>query len=237
MLIFVDFDNLPSLLKGRPIRDICSACLSACATLQIPKPTRARFRLYGGWFDFDRKTKRAMTLAADQDIRTPFMLPLPWGNQSAAVNITAELAYSLESDPRTDLYATFRYRSFTDRVHCDKDLSNKCVSQTCSLKVVESFFMNQRCPTSGCGVQQSEFLRKAEQKLVDTMIVSDLLYHTRASPDLDLVIISSDDDMWPGIRTATALGKSVAHIHTRASSAVSHKYRSSGPGAYLTTSL
>ncbi len=65
---------------------------------------------------------------------------------------------------------------------------------------------------ASCGVTGEAALSKWEQKLVDTLLVTDLLHlaHTSAEP---VAVVSTDDDMWPGIRLALLKGVQVVHIH------------------------
>ena len=57
-------------------------------------------------------------------------------------------------------------------------------------------------------------LSRREQKLVDTMIVADLI-HLASRGETPIGLVSSDDDMWPGILSALNIGASVIHVHTR----------------------
>ena len=82
------------------------------------------------------------------------------------------------------------------------------------MREVVAFLENQRCPGQDCWVTQEQVLRKGEQKLIDTMIVSDVIFLATQGCK-DLVVVSSDDDIWPGIRTAAELGASVTLVHTR----------------------
>lgn len=232
MILFVDFDNLPPLLKGRSIREICSRLLASSSLIANTAPARARIRLYGGWYNDARKTKRAEALSRDPDLIVPFVVRLTWGSSVVSIRVSAELAYSLDADRSSDLYATFRVRSYTSRILTESAITNVCTSANCSLRIVEIFLRLQRCPD--CQVAQGDFLRKAEQKLVDTMIVSDLLYHARLDPTIMLTLVSSDDDMWPGIRTAIAFGRRILHIHTKN---VVNRYATASLVNYASTTL
>ena len=81
------------------------------------------------------------------------------------------------------------------------------------MRHVADFLEEQRCPGNGCTVRQNDVLQKWEQKLVDTMLVSDLIFLATRG-ERDLVVVSSDDDIWPGIRTALQLGARVTQVHT-----------------------
>ena len=46
------------------------------------------------------------------------------------------------------------------------------------------------------------------------MLVSDLIFWACQPNHPILAVLSSDDDMWPGIRTAIAFAKPIIQIHT-----------------------
>lgn len=73
----------------------------------------------------------------------------------------------------------------------------------CPVAGLRPFLGDDACPVEGCAVAPSTVLVRAEQKLVDSMMVVDPAYlaQTTAEP---LILVSADDDLWPGIRFAPA---------------------------------
>jgi uncharacterized LabA/DUF88 family protein len=66
---------------------------------------------------------------------------------------------------------------------------------------------------------------KDEQKLIDTMLVADLVYlATSNRQECRVAVVSSDDDMLPGIRTAVNAGARVFQIHTAANYLTEQSY-------------
>jgi hypothetical protein len=59
----------------------------------------------------------------------------------------------------------------------------------------------------------SALISTTEQKLVDSMLTADLI-HLAHSGEQFVAIVSSDDDMWPGIITAVHAGAHVLHVQT-----------------------
>lgn len=57
-------------------------------------------------------------------------------------------------------------------------------------------------------------MTRVEQKLVDTMLVADLI-HLAINGEMTIAVVSSDDDFWPGILSAMTLGAHVVHIGTK----------------------
>jgi uncharacterized LabA/DUF88 family protein len=56
-------------------------------------------------------------------------------------------------------------------------------------------------------------MHKREQKLVDTMMVADMI-HLASIGEPAIVIVSSDDDMWPGMISTLVAGVRVIHVQT-----------------------
>jgi hypothetical protein len=92
------------------------------------------------------------------------------------------------------------------------------------------------CSTPGCGVGVSEVLFRAEQKLVDTMLVADLIYFATQNRDR-LVVVSSDDDVWPGIHTAVIHGAKIHHVQTISGRMTPSHYSRLVSGTYLQHSM
>jgi uncharacterized LabA/DUF88 family protein len=73
-----------------------------------------------------------------------------------------------------------------------------------------------------------DLLRKAGQKLVDTMMTADII-HLAANGSTDICVISSDDDLWPGIKSALLLGRRVVHLRTHDRASAARYARDAGP--------
>lgn len=69
------------------------------------------------------------------------------------------------------------------------------------------------CPTPKCTVELDKVLLRAEQKLVDTMLVTDLIHYSMHQKET-IVVVTSDDDVWPGIHSAIVHGANIHHVQT-----------------------
>lgn len=236
MDILVDFDNIKRQHKRAGLLPLTTLLIERVLQSGAAAPRRARIRLYGGWYDLRAPTKQAQQLSAEIPLTFPTAVRAPLTPAPPAVAVSLELAYSLEAEPMKHLLHTFRTRPFAGRIGCDTNALNACLTRPCPLFTVESFLRTQRCPETTCRTMQKDILTKSEQKLIDTMLVSDLIFlSTRgASP---LVVVSSDDDIWPGIRTALALGASIIHVHTSHSHSTAKTYLSAPSSAYIETRL
>jgi hypothetical protein len=93
------------------------------------------------------------------------------------------------------------------------------------------FFQSGTCPQPGCSLRIRDLvLGRSEQKLVDTMIVADLI-HLSHTGETEVAVVTADDDVWPGVITGMQAGAHIVHIwpkHYRASP----RYLRGVPGLY-----
>jgi hypothetical protein len=72
--------------------------------------------------------------------------------------------------------------------------------------------INNKCPVCKKPNIQSHFYRSA-QKLVDTMLSSDIIFLSfEKSP---IILVTSDDDFYPAILTGVSIGGQILHIETK----------------------
>ena len=176
-------------------------------------PERCRIRLYGGWFDGAAHSPQAKRLIPEIDQAFPQAVMWSARGWSAKCITQVEMAVGLEADPGRHLFRTLRKRPYKSQLLFNETFTEDCSDDGCPMRVVAKFLQDQRCPRSNCSVTQGDVLSKWEQKLVDTMLVSDLILLASRKEE-DLVVVSSDDDIWPGVRTAVHLGAQVTLIHT-----------------------
>ena len=222
--VLVDFDNLTKKQKQKGLYSVLYRITEWLAPFCDPKvPYLIHFRLYGGWYEHRRPTRRAQDLLIEiaQKLSPTITIPLSGGSFFKA-SIRADLAYSLGANPHKHLFSTFRHRKGLGHLNSKSPKSKDCTKQFCPLDVVHQVIRNAACTESSCGKSVETYISKAEQKLVDSMLVTDLLYYAcvRGEPTC---LVSADDDMWPGIITATALGGKVFHVKPKPSGD-SHKF-------------
>lgn len=127
------------------------------------------------------------------------------------VIVKAELARALACDPQHVFTHTFRTRS-KPVFKVKRFPLEECVEPlSCRIVDVNSFVYNNVCPNMNCNVSPETAFYRAEQKLVDSMIVVDLV-HYAISQGERLIIVSGDDDMWPGIRYALLQNALITHV-------------------------
>jgi hypothetical protein len=134
------------------------------------------------------------------------------GNKHTFV-VNVELAYSLKIDPLNHIWHTFRLKGSPWSLSCAHPTSAGCTLSLCDLVATHEFFSNKKCPNPACTVKPVNLISRSEQKLVDAMMSADLFYlHLQKTPKV--AVVSSDDDLWPAIKTVLDLGMSVVQVHT-----------------------
>ncbi len=191
-------------------------------------------RLYGGWLRRRSLSQRAQDLSRQIHRDFPFSVRV-----SNEVNVIAkaELVTSLACDPQNDFPHTFRIRSQTAPFGVKRFPVPECAAQhDCPISVVNSFVYNQICIHADCGVSPETVFYRAEQKLVDSMIVVDLV-HFATDQEEHLVLVSGDDDMWPGIRYALLKKALITHIIPKVSSRRGNPYEQLSTKSYTAVTL
>ena len=213
MDILVDFDNIERQTRDRGVSWVCTKILQAIAKSRGDVPARCRIRLYGGWYDNDVLSKIAQALVPS--IQSEFPSAIRWNGRGKIGDCLTEveMACSLAAEPGRTLTHTIRTVPFEEKVRCQTDLLGRCGQSPCPMKPIGDFFRTKRCPSGRCYMTPGDLLEKETQKLVDTMLVADLIFYATRDRG-ELVVVSSDDDMWPGIQSALFLGARVLHLHT-----------------------
>jgi hypothetical protein len=111
---------------------------------------------------------------------------------------------------------------------CAEPASNGCKAADCPLSPVAGFVNRNACPQAACLVTpQSIFKGAGQQKLVDTMLIADLIFLARTV----LFVVTNDDDVWPGLISAMVLGSTIIHINSDSGSS-GMNYVKGVPGKY-----
>jgi hypothetical protein len=233
MRVLVDYDNVHVQVRRQGLLYVADRIFEAVRTF-LSDDTRLEMRLYGGWYEADKLTRRAQDLTVELE-RFPYPLWLKDRATARLVTVTGVLAQSLEALPKKLLHATYRQRPPARQFSCDAPHLHGCTTNPCPVAALVDFINNKRCPTSGCTITPKQLLRGVgEQKLVDTMLVSDLIHVSRL--DGVIAIVTSDDDIWPGIINALVNGVHLIHVRTGNDS--SHMgYSSDLPGKYTCLDL
>ena len=151
---------------------------------------------------------RAEQLLEQIDLHFPLAFSL---SNHINVIVKAELARALACDPQHVFTHTFRTRS-KPAFQVKRFPLKECAEPlSCRIMDVNFFVYNNICPIMNCNVSPETAFYRAEQKLVDSMIVVDLVHYSIHQEER-LVVVSGDDDLWPGIRYALLQNALITHV-------------------------
>jgi uncharacterized LabA/DUF88 family protein len=210
MFIFIDYDNIDFTITRLGVHHIISKIISRIDPREVSSGNRVLARLYGGWYENNNFTRRAQILSTD--IRSSFPSVLTLSDNTTQVIVNCELAFSMLADPTNHLFHTYRPRGIPEGLKVLHPKTVGCNDPKCPLVTTYDFITNDVCNLCG-NIRPRDLFYRGEQKLVDTMLTSDLIYSVNQPSNL--CIVSSDDDFWPGIITTLNMGKRVVQLHTR----------------------
>lgn len=221
--VLVDYNNVASADRTRGLVYLCDRVIDTLDPAFLIGFSRIRFRLYDGWYISNSPTRLAQQVQADIRANVPHSRTITSGSESSPLLINVEMAYGLSTMPSHHLIHTFRPRHNQADIQCNHPTSAGCTSAYCPLDDMHAFLSTRRCRTASCTVVPSDIITRNEQKLVDTMIACDMFaLHKLASSEV--VVVSSDDDMWPAIQTVLHFGMTVFHVHTKPGRSTPHYY-------------
>lgn len=210
----LDYYNLSRIHRQRGAAWVVQRVFDTLGTKALTDASRFRVRFYGGWYGKASLSQHGQALSAELDAVFPAHLVVGTRYTSLQLRVLAELASSMLADPTHDLLHTLR-RGTPPRYEVRPLPFHGCTEPIdCPLAPIDALIDRRQCPTDNCSAPISAvFPRPKQQKLVDTMLVSDLVFLACTTHN-PVIVVSTDDDLWPGIRTALQLGLSVHHIHT-----------------------
>ena len=217
MLVLVDYDNLDLMVRRRGVREAITRILDTLAAKHLGAERRIECRLYGGWFERATLSRYAQRVASDLRRQFPIRMAkaVSGGRRDRTMLVHANLARSLICDPQVAITHTYRQRSLPPRLECTTPPFADCVATTrCPIASISSFIRDSRCPVDVCNVAPGSILTRPEQKLVDSMLVVDLVHLAQQAKE-PIVVVSADDDLWPGIRYALLRGARIIHVMPR----------------------
>lgn len=159
-------------------------------------------RLYDGWFH-DDGTPTELYEMVRRVVRSTY----PRRKRSARIFV--EVATALVSLPEHRVVETVRKGRGLGRypVHIERPPANCARPDSgCGALKLKRWFAHG-CPENSCPVNSASVASFKYQKLVDTSLVSDLIWLSRETKTI--CVVSSDEDMLPGLITAARSGANV----------------------------
>jgi uncharacterized LabA/DUF88 family protein len=215
LYVFVDYDNVEDSLRlAGPVN------LAKIIALKIPSSvvlshTDLVFRLYGGWRVDGLLTHVAQGFVPIIQQQSPVYISIDDAGTPKQIRLIVELADKPfgASTPLQDSFVKDRdLRNFRSKSIPWPDCKN---ARACGFKMLVNVTQSMVCPDSGCNTELRSVLVRDEQKMVDTLIVADIAYIALNQRATDVVLVSSDADIWPGVLLAVRAGCNVSHIHSK----------------------
>ncbi len=210
MTILIDYDNLEAADQLKGLHYIADQISSSISPIYMDGDKRINLRLYGGWYTQDIITIKAQQL--ETEILECFPIKSLLSDMKTEVIVNCQMAYSTLAEPSFHLLHTFREKSVTQRIYSKTPSEIGCSEKDCVIETINQLLNKKKCPKCG-NTKLKSILYKKEQKLVDSMIITDLL--TQSLSDTCIGLVSSDDDCWPGIRAIVAKGCKIIHIKSK----------------------
>ncbi len=224
MYLLFDYDNIDDRDLRFGVERIVLAVLDGMGTSGMQRLQRSEVRIYGGWFRGPNRSRLAQDLV--RQLAGSFTAPFVFGSANSpevTVTVRASLADGLIALPGRDFIDTYREQAVeTNKWRQVVAPYRACAAPgSCSLRAVADVLSSMSCPVPSCAVRLPHVLTRGEQKLVDTMLVADMaeIARQKAGP---IVLLSSDDDIWPGVVAAVTLGTHVHHFQSRSRVAPAH---------------
>lgn len=215
LLVLVDYDNVDrNHMRAGPV-SLARMLVTLVPSAIIARHQGVSVRLYGGWRSNGVLTNFAQRLVPDISRQSPTVVSILDSGVALNVRLTVELAQGPigSSTSLEQTYARNRgLRNFRSR----SSPIPECASPfSCGLQMFSGLTHAARCSNSGCNSKLADVFVRDEQKMVDTLIVADIAHQAFAAKATDVVVVSSDTDMWPGVLLALRAGCAVTHIHTK----------------------
>lgn len=215
LLVLVDYDNVDrSHTVAGPV-SLAKMLVTLLPYAIITRHQGVTVRLYGGWRSNGTLTNFAQNLVPDIHRQSPTVVSVMDAGVTLKVRLTVELAQG-PIGSSSSLEQTFvknrGLRNFRSRSSPRPECVN---SSSCGLQLFSGLTHATQCGNPGCNSKLADVFVRDEQKMVDTLIVADIAHQAFAAKATDVVVVSSDTDMWPGVLLALRAGCAVTHIHTK----------------------
>jgi hypothetical protein len=197
-------------------------------------------RLYGGWRANGTSSRSAQRIVPSLQRESPTVIPArpPLGNQLK--RLVVELAEG-PIGSHTTFDETLVPRRGLRRFRAEPSCLSQCNDVgACSMRSFYGLTSSTECANPACPCVLGDLLVRDEQKMVDTLLVTDIAQMIVQRSATKLVLVSSDADMWPGVYLALRSGCEIIQIHTRGGQTQGHLLRTLEPrlsALYKQTSL
>lgn len=215
LYVLIDYDNVDETLRRAGPVALARLIFARIPAAVSDRHTLVTVRMYGGWRQRGVLTRNAQSLTPDIRANTPTIAKYSSKGITKQIRLEVELADTSIglSLPLSDTLVSDRnIRKF----HANRSALTRCTNtSSCGLRQFSALSYRDACAELSCEHQLGDLLVRDEQKMVDTLLVSDAAYVSLFLQEPDVVIVSSDNDMWPGVMQALRTACKVTHIHTK----------------------
>jgi len=210
--VLVDYDNVPAALwTPGPIQAAATICSRLPASVVGNEP-ELTVRLYGGWKTNSMSTQRAQALIPQLATGHTYIARPGHAPGTPKIRLVVELAVAplgAQTPFDTTLAKERALRTFRPR----QNVTACFQPAACGLSFLRNLTHQTPCVTPQCGATPRDLLVRDEQKMVDTLMVADMAHAAFINDDKDIVVVTSDTDIWPGVLLAIKAGCAVTQIH------------------------
>jgi hypothetical protein len=201
----IDWDNLSDRKLSHGIVALAHSIFNIASRID-PALDDVILRCYGGWYDAAGLTRRGTRLA--QAIQSAF--PIIKRQGTTLKYVKATLASSNLDTPIVVFDQTVRQRGglpnlWRGAIACS-------VPANCSVNTVISWSRYKKCPEQPCAVLTSQAFQRHEQKLVDTLLTTDILSLSRDNAPFTVFVATDDDDMVPPMLVGATWGGRIVQL-------------------------
>lgn len=215
VMVLVDFDNFFPDYEIVEDADPTPGVVDGLVRLALdrsPDATEVNVRLYGGWLDNGTLTQAASALEASVGAARFFPRLVPHRRELLRGSVV--LAYSLIELPSVRWQHTRRASAGLPRARLTPRYGDECaLSEGCPLRQAHWLSRKRReCPMGGCHVSTADAFETVQQKMVDAMMICDILGVGCVKGDPpQLLVLSNDLDLIPAVALAQTRASQPIH--------------------------
>lgn len=209
--ILIDYDNV----KNDEYFDINSYVVSLLErivrTISQDINYRVYIRLYGGWFEQSRLTRDAQILSTEIFGLSPKLYTYAVYNTRFMIS-KFEISRTLLINEEKELHHTYRSKKRINGLRLYGSKEYCCEEFSVFFRKLKKFKKNTgKCPY--CNNEALSNIKFIEQKMVDTMLVSDLFYLSQDNNYI--LLVSDDDDFIPALFQASYYNDKIFNIRNK----------------------
>lgn len=212
--VLVDFDNVEVIHRRPGPVSLSKMLISLLPPSLVARHTGIAVRLYGGWRVNSVRTRLAQQLVPDIQSNSPCMISVNRLGSPATLRMNVELADGPIAT-RVILEGTFAQERSLRKFSVRNPLPACANSVACGMSQFQNVSHATSCTLASCASTLGDILVRDEQKMVDTLMVADMAHQAFVNGSKDLVLVSSDTDLWPGVLLSLRAGCGVTQVHTK----------------------